>query len=810
MRPVAPGLRDFASDSGRVTYRPDGRVVAVSGAAAIELRDATTGRELRRLPHGPGDPRERQSSLIGEEGPDFAFSPDGALLTVATNPPRVWDAATGSLRLQLGGHDGPVQGIAFSPDGRCVATAGVDSTIRLWDARTGAERSILRGHSAFVGCVAFHPEGWCLLSGGRHRAEVKLWDLTRHQEYLSLPGLLPTAIHFDRDGRRLRLLGGDGRLYRRDTEGTATEVGPLVDLSQEWLTPAVLAEFSGDGRRLATVAGDRKLIKLWDAEDGRLLATLRGLRFGGICVATSRDGGRVAATTYNRSVDPEHRDVKVWDGATGRVIASFGPSFAPTPYIQGRLAFDAEGTRIAFDDYEGARYDPVARVSLGPYLPVVKVHELSGGRELVRLPMPGGTRLFSLAFSPDGRRIAAGDEDGRVWAWDAATGSVLHRTTWDDIAYRLAFSPDGRLLAGMNRSRVQIRDAGDGREVLMLRGAPSRWSDGGFNPVLAWSPDGLSLASSNWDHSVSVWSGSGSPIPPAGRWETARSRLFAWRLGEAEAALAAVQVDAAAYHLDKLLEMDPPDTTSLLRRAQVALSLRRFTEAEHDFARWLASGIPQDRNAWLSYARLLVARGDRDGYRRLCSRILDLLEKGAEPSLACEAGRLLGLVPCPTADAERFLRLARSTLSDPAQKHSYRLALGLAEYRAGRWLPARDAVRDFMAKESHNAWLGHPLLAMIEHRLGHAKEANEQLAQARDRLDQHRDPANLSIGLFDDSWFEYERFYEEAVSMIGPELAMIPPPAKCDYPSRLRRSEIAAKWAAAVRPGGGQTVRKPR
>ncbi len=513
-------LRDFASDSGRVAYRPDGRVVAVSGAAAIELRDAATGRELRRLPHGNGDPDMRQSRYFGEEGPEFAFSPDGALLAVATDPPRVWDVSTGELRLQLGGHDGPVQGIAFSPDSRHVATAGVDSTIRLWDAQTGVERSILRGHSAFAGCVAFHPEGWCLLSGGRQRAEVKLWDLTRHQEHISLPGSLPAAIRFDRDGQRLRVLTDDGRLYRRDSEGVATEVGPLVDLSQEWLTPAILAEFSGDGRRLATVAGDRKLIKLWDAEDGRALATFQGLTIPAVCVAISRDGGRVAATTFNRSVDPDHRDVKVWDGATGRVLASFGPAFAPTPYAQGRVAFDPEGTRIAFDDYTGASYDPVARVSLGHPLSVIKVHEVDGGRELLRLPLPDAGRLFCIAFSPDGSRLAAGEETGHVWAWDAGTGSVLHETQWDAESYQLEFSPDGSRLAGVSRSRVQMpRRRAMGREVLILRGAPTRWYDGGFNPVLAWSPEGSRFAATNWDHSISIWSGDrGFHIAGGERW----------------------------------------------------------------------------------------------------------------------------------------------------------------------------------------------------------------------------------------------------------------------------------------------------
>ncbi len=761
-------IRGFASDSGRVTFAPDGRAVAVSGSAAVELRDAATGRELRRLPHGPGDPSSRQTRFFGEDGPELAFSPDGRSLAVATDPPRVWDTATGELRHQLGGHDGTVQGIAFSPDGRQIATAGVDSTIRLWDAWTGSERSVLRGHSAWVGCVAFHPEGWCLLSGGRQQAEVKLWDLTRDPEHISLGGPLPTAVHLEPDGRALRMIGPDGRLYRRDAEGTSTQVGPTVDMSQQWLTPAVLAEFSGDGRRIVTVGDDRRLIKLWDADDGRALATLSGLSVTATYVATNRDGGRVAAAAFtNRSIRPRAREVMVWDSTTGRVVATFRPTPAPTPFTHGRVALDGAGARVAFDEYEDADYDEVARAPLGHPLPFIRVCEVAGGREVLRLPMPDAGAVYTIAFSPDGGRIAAGEFTGRVWIWDAQTGAVLHETHWDERPFRLAFSPDGRRLAGVDRSKVQIRDVEDGRQILILRGARARPSDGGFNPVVAWSLDGSRLAASNWTGSTTVWDAPPTVVDAGRRLAAAGGRIFGWHLNEADAAIAAEQAGAAAFHLDRIVPSDPPDTTSMLRRAEIALRLRRLDVADRDFARWFAGGAAEDRVAALAYARLFLIRGDAQGYRDYFARLLESHEKGRDPGSAWELGRIAGLVPCSVADAERVVRVVKLRADQASAPPSTKFALALAHYRAGQWAPARAALDAFFKDGRDDAWLGFPLMSMIEHRLGRHREAEQQLVRAQQERDEHRVHSTSAGDFLDAGWFEYGLHLREAESTIG-------------------------------------------
>ncbi len=686
-------IRDFPSCSGRVTFHPGGGTVAISGPDAVELRDAHSGREVRRLPYGPSEPEERSKRLFGGEGPALAFSPDGRLLIVATNPPRVWDTNTGVALFPLSGHDGSVPGVAFSPDGREIATAGVDSTIRLWDVQTGAERAILRGHSALVGCVAYHPSGWSLLSGGQLAAEVKLWDLTRDQDHLSLPEEYLAALRLDGDGRSLKVVGAGGRLKQRETESGRITVGKHAELSQQWLTPAVMAEFSGDGRRLATMANNRRMIKFWDGENGQYLRTLEGLSVEATALAVNHNGSRIAATGVGRSQAPSRREVIVWNAATGQALASIPANLAPTPFTHGHVALDSEGKRVAFDDYEDSAIDPKTHVPLGKPQAFIRISEVNGGRDLMKMPLSEAGIVYGLVFSQDGRWLAASesyeirndDQIGKVWIWDTQTGVSRQTNQWDDLLYRLAFSPNGRILAGVSRTGVEIRDVAEGREVLILRGAPHRTLDGGFNPLIAWSSDGRRLASTNWDATISLWDSSEQRISPNERWPAAESRVFGWHLAMAERALSHGQKAAATFHLDQIVDVDPPDVSSLKRRAGLHFRLGREDEADKDYVRWLASGEPDEGGAWLSYAQLLLLRNDRERYRSLAARMLDLLEQGPYWELARATSEVLGLVQLPPSQAQRLLEVMNRTWPvESLQIPRDQAAMALARYRAAK------------------------------------------------------------------------------------------------------------------------------
>ena len=453
-------LRKLPVGGGRATFRGDGQALAVSGLDAVVVVDVADGRQLARLAHGAGENEARLVRQFPAEGPALAFHPDGSRIAVATDPPRIWEIASGRIEQTLIGHEGLALDIAFSPDGRRVATAGADTTVRLWDAESGIQLGILRGHAEWASSVTFHPDGWAVATGGRHSGDVKVWDLTRELEHRSLPRAQAQTMVFDSQ-RRLHYLDGNGQLQTYEPESNLRKLGPFVDLTMEWLTPARTADFSADGTRLATVSRDRTVVRVWDVTTGQELQALRGLPSPAMFVACSPTGRRAAAIGMkNISLDPEGRNLRVWDTATADVLATLRVSRFPIRYNHGAVAFSPDESRVAFDDYSTA---PDGSVKTW-----IRTWDLPGGKEGIRVPFAG--YVIAIRFSDDGTLMAASEIKGGLAIWDAATGTpIVGLTRQEKPIYQLSFSPDGRRLAGVSRDRARVWDVKEGRELVELR-----------------------------------------------------------------------------------------------------------------------------------------------------------------------------------------------------------------------------------------------------------------------------------------------------------------------------------------------------
>jgi WD40 repeat protein len=164
--------RTLAAGSGPVAFSPDGRRLASTGSfkdwATLKVWDTTTGQELFVL-------RGHQDPVWG-----VAFAPDGQTVASASGDRtiKLWDIATGIERATLRGHTDQVDSMAFSPDGKFLASAGHDRTVRLWDVATLQEHALFRGHASRVTSVTFSPDGQWLASGSYDKT-VRLWPVAR-------------------------------------------------------------------------------------------------------------------------------------------------------------------------------------------------------------------------------------------------------------------------------------------------------------------------------------------------------------------------------------------------------------------------------------------------------------------------------------------------------------------------------------------------------------------------------------------------------------------------------------------------------
>jgi WD40 repeat protein len=430
---------------------------------------------LTALQHNPG----RITTLEADGGVQaVAFSPDGRMLATAGDDNKVtlWDRRQlKRLEPQLTGHRDEIVSLDFSPDGRMIVTGGGDSTVRLW--AVGSHRQVgppLTGHHERVQAVAFSPDGRTVASGAQDHT-VRLWDVQGHKplgQPLEGHRDVVRSVAFSPDGRTLASGSRDGSVRLWDV-GSHQRLGSLIGHTDR--VQAVV--FSPDGRTLAS-GGDDGTVRLWDVRRRRPLGQpLTGHDEAVTSLAFSPNGRTIASGSDDRRVilwDALRRQ-RLGQPFTGHYDAVIGVAFSP----------DSRTIASASDDHTVILWDAQQRKRLG-------------------LPLSGHEgAVTSVALSPDGRTLASAGEDGTVRLWDAQQRRPLGRPLrgHEEPVLGVAFSPDGRTLASAGEDgTVRLWDL-PRRQPL---GQPLSGHDGAVTGV-AFSPDGRTLASAGEDTTVRLW-----------------------------------------------------------------------------------------------------------------------------------------------------------------------------------------------------------------------------------------------------------------------------------------------------------------
>lgn len=439
-----------------------------------------------------------------------AFSPDGRWVATGghDNVVRLLDAGTGKVARTLAGHTDRVNGLAFSPDGRLLASAGADRTIRLWNPETGAAVRSLAGHTDKVRHVAFSPDGRTLASTSEDRS-VRLWDPATGRPGQVLAGHTAAswALAWSPSGDRLAS-GGSDHTIRLWNPATGAPAGVLQGHTDEVWALA----FSPDGRTLFSGSLD-SLVKAWDVASGMERRTYsEGTPVLGLAV--SPDGSALAIASY--TLDGR----RLGSGTVRLRSARSGLSHSLLTGAQGTmmgLAFSPRGETLAgAGGYESADDNRPGEVLT--WAVAALPQEMARLDRTPRLGVQSGHRgeAAAVAYSPDGTLIASGELrlPGPIKIWDARTGELLRTLQGQQVAiFSLAFSPDGsRLASGDGVGTVSLWDPRTGDLARRIPGSDAV-------RAVAFSPDGKWLAAANAAGVVRAWSaGTGAPLfqTPAG------------------------------------------------------------------------------------------------------------------------------------------------------------------------------------------------------------------------------------------------------------------------------------------------------
>ncbi|MCU0566973.1 MAG: caspase family protein [Oculatellaceae cyanobacterium Prado106] len=453
--------------SDRVTdlsFSPNGRSLAAATAdGKVTLLNAADGTMQRSLSIPASTPFVTS----------IAFSPSGQMLAIASRSNsgtqktaahalQLWNLADGKLLKTFAGHEGWVNQVQFSPDGKVLASASEDQRVKLWDVAQGNLIRDLQGHGDRVTSLSFSPDGKTLVSGSGDKT-LKLWDWATGSATKTL-------------------------------EGHTEQINSV--------------QFSRDGRWIVSASQDQSL-RLWQAEDGLLLTQLRGHGAAVLSAIFSPDRPLIISASADNSI-------RLWDVPTLDKTPNRYTAIATQPnqpwiataqdriiqlHRQVRQNLEARNLTGHQQPVSALRFSPNSQqLASGSDDQTLMLWTMADRRLLATLKGHKG-RINDIAYSPDGQILASASEDRTIRFWKATDGHPIRALTGhQDAVSRVAFSPDGSLLAsGSYDNTVKIWRVRDGQLLQTLTG------HGLAIAALTFSPDGQTLASASWDNTIRLW-----------------------------------------------------------------------------------------------------------------------------------------------------------------------------------------------------------------------------------------------------------------------------------------------------------------